>query len=358
MPKSSIRFDDNSTRRPIRRSEPGSSMFVVNSYPLAVAFCIITMLCWGSWANTQKLASARWRFELFYCDYVAGVFILALILALTLGSHGETGRSFVVDLKQADAKNIASAMLGGAIFNVANVLLVAAIAIAGMAVAFPVGIGLALVLGVLVNYLANPGSAAANPTLLFIGVSLVTAAIVLDAIAYRRLPNQAQGGAKGLILSILCGITMGFFYRFVAASMATDAQYMEAGKVSPYTAMVCFSLGLLLSNVIINPLIMIRPFTGEPISMSSYFRGSIADHMWGVVGGMVWGVGMTFSIVAAGKAGFAISYGLGQGATLVAAIWGVFIWQEFRDAPKGVNSLLALMFAGYVLGLSAIILAR
>ncbi len=186
-------------------------------------------------------------------------------------------------------------------------------------------------------------------------MGLITAAIILDALAYRRLPGQSKGGAKGLILSIACGILMGFFYRFVAASMSADFVEMEAGKLSPYTAMVFFSVGVVLSNFVINPIVMIKPFTGKPVPISDYFKGTAQDHLWGVVGGIIWAVGMTFSIIAFGVAGPAISYGLGQGATLVAAIWGVFIWKEFREAPPGTNVLIWLMLAGYVLGLTAII---
>lgn len=337
-------------------------MFVLESYAVAVVFCVITMLCWGSWANTQKLAGKTWRFELFYWDYVLGVLLMGLIFAFTLGSAGDQGRGFLEDLGQADLGNIGSALLGGVIFNAANILLVAAIAIAGMSVAFPVGIGLALVLGVVVNYVFDP---VGNPLVLFIGVALITAAIILDAMAYRRLPGQGQtGGAKGLILSVLCGVLMGFFYRFVAASMAdvnVDGGVlapMEAGKLSPYTAMVLFSLGILASNFLFNTAMMVKPFTGEPVPISDYFKGTGRDHLWGVVGGMVWAVGMTFSIIAAGQAGFAISYGLGQGATMVAAFWGVFIWREFRDASPGTDRLIWLMFAGYIIGLALIILAR
>ncbi len=332
-------------------------MFVVPNYPIAVILCIVTMLCWGSWANTQKLAGKRWRFELFYWDYVIGVLLMAVIFAFTLGSTGSDGRGFLADLRQADPAMIGSAMLGGAIFNLANILLVAAIAIAGMSVAFPVGIGLALVVGVVDNYLKAGPDDRGNPVVLFLGVGLVVAAIVLDAMAYRRLPGQAQGGVKGLVLSVLCGLLMGFFYGFVASSI-TNPPEMEAGKLSPYTAVVFFSLGILLSNFVINTAVMIKPFTGEPVPLGDYFKGSAQDHLWGVVGGMIWQVGMTLSIIAGDKATFAISYGLGQGATMVAAIWGVFIWKEFREAPPGTNRLLGLMFAGYVLGLGLIILAR
>jgi len=330
-------------------------MFVLESYPLAVVFCIITMLCWGSWANTQKLVGSRWRFELFYWDYVLGVLLMGLVFAFTLGSTGDLGRAFLDDLSQASPANLGLAFLGGIIFNAANILLVAAIAIAGMSVAFPVGIGLALVVGVVINYAANPGG---NPLLLFLGVAFIAAAIVLDALAYRRLPNQQQGGAKGLALSIACGLLMGCFYYAVAASMTKNFAEPETGKLTPYTAMVLFSAGMLVSNLVLNTAIMRKPFTGDPVPLGDYFKGSVTDHFWGVVGGMIWAVGMTFSIIAAEEATFAISYGLGQGATMVAAFWGVFIWKEFREAPAGTGKLLALMFAGYVIGLSLIIVAR
>src|SRR5208282_5156303 len=165
-------------------------MFVLQSYPAAVVFCVITMFCWGSWANTQKLARKGWRFELFYWDYTVGVLLLTLILGLTLGSSGTAGRPFLADLQQASQSSIFSALLGGAIFNAANILLVAAIDIAGMAVAFPVGIGIALVLGVVLNYIADP---IGNAALLFGGVLLVVLAIILDATAYRKLPGGAAG---------------------------------------------------------------------------------------------------------------------------------------------------------------------
>jgi len=348
-------------------------MFVVESYPLAVAFCIVTMLCWGSWANTQKLAGKTWRFELFYWDYVLGVVLMSLVFAFTMGSMGESGRGFLEDLQQADAASLGSAFLGGVVFNLANILLVAAIAIAGMSVAFPVGIGLALVLGVLINYVAERTG---NPLLLGLGVALIAAAIVLDALAYRRLPGQsAGGGTKGLLLSVACGILMSLFYFLVARSLAkveipgaaepgdVTAENLrlgtlQAGQLTAYTANIVFALGILASNFLFNTVIMVKPFTGQPVPLTAYFRGTSRDHLWGIVGGCIWAVGMSLNIAAANKAGPAISYGLGQGATLVAAVWGVFIWKEFREAPAGTNRLLGLMFAGYVLGLALVIVAR
>lgn len=332
-------------------------MTVVESYAVAVALCVITMLCWGSWANTQKLASKEWRFELFYWDYAIGVLLFALVLAFTLGSTGTAGRSFLEDMAQADRGPLVSAFIGGVIFNLSNILLVAAIDIAGMAVAFPIGVGLALVLGVITNYRANP---VGNALLLFSGVGLVVAAIVLSATAYSRLPSKGQRTiGKGIAISVVAGLLMGFFYRFVAASMSTDFIDLEPGKLGPYSAIVMFSVGLLASNFLWNTIVMKRPFVGEPVSFGDYFsKGSPRLHAIGFLGGGIWNLGMSLSIIAAGAAGFAISYGLGQGATLVAALWGVFIWKEFRGAPPGTNLLLGLMFAAFVVGLTLIVAAR
>jgi len=331
-------------------------MFVVHSYPLAVLFCVLTMLCWGSWANTRKLARKDWRFELFYWDYALGVLLLTLVLGLTLGSSGTEGRSFAADLSQASHSSIGSALLGGAIFNLANILLVAAIDIAGMAVAFPVGIGLALIIGVIVNYLAAP---VGNVALLSTGVALVTLAIILDAVAYRRLPGAAAGvSTKGLILSVACGIFMGMFYRFVAAAMYADAAAPDPGKMGPYAAVFVFAVGIFLSNFVWNTLVMKKPFIGTPVSFAQYFQANFNTHLTGILGGVIWGLGMSLNILASGRAGFAISYGLGQGATMIAAFWGVFIWKEFRSAPHGTAKLLAAMFACFLAGLALIVLAR
>ena len=331
-------------------------MVIIQSYFVAVLLCVITMLCWGSWANTQKMASKKWAFQLFYWDYSLGVLILSLILAFTMGSSGEEGRGFIADLAQADNKAIGSALLGGAVFNIANLLIVVAINIAGMAVAFPIGIGLALVIGVVVNYLATP---LGNPVILFIGVILVVIAIILDAVAYRKHSGGAASGTtKGIVISILGGVLMGFFYRFVAASMVTDFAAPEAGKLTPYTASVIFALGLLLSNFVWNTFFMYRPISGEKATYKDYFRkGDTKLHLIGILGGVIWSLGMTFSIIASEQAGYAISYGLGQGATLIAALWGVFIWKEFGKA-EGLKGLLVAMFLFFLVGLGMIIAAR
>lgn len=331
-------------------------MFIVESYSMAIIFCVITMICWGSWGNTQKLAGKTWRYELFYWDYVIGVLILSLISAFTIGSIGEGGRGFMNDLAQADLKNIGSAFFGGIIFNAANILLSTAIAIAGMAVAFPVGIGLALVLGVIVNYI---GSQKGDPILLFLGVALIAVAIILNAMAYKKISAGNQKvTSKGILVSVLAGILMSFFYRFIAASMDLDNFVSPAaGKMTPYTAVVIFALGIFISNFLFNTILMRKPISGEPTDYKAYFSGNIRIHMVGILGGIIWGIGNSLNLIAAGKAGAAISYGLGQGATLVAALWGVFIWKEFKGASKSTNSLLVMMFILFVAGIISIIYA-
>jgi glucose uptake protein len=330
-------------------------MYIVESYPIAILFTVITMVCWGSWANTQKLTAKSWRFELFYWDYVIGILLFSVILGLTLGSTGTAGRSFIADIQQANLKNIGNAVLGGIIFNASNILLVAAMAIAGMAVAFPVGVGIALVFGVLVNYINDPKG---NVLLLFVGVGLVVIAILLDAIAFKKMSKtNNKVSSKGIILSVAAGVLMSLFYYFVAKSMFANFSVPEPGKLSPYTALFFFAVGVFVSNFLFNTIFMKNPVEGLALNYSDYFKGGFKSHIMGILGGIIWIVGMSLNILASGKAGFAISYGLGQGATLVAAIWGVFIWKEFKGADKKVNNLIALMFLAYLGGLACIILA-
>lgn len=335
-------------------------MVIIESYSVAVVMCVITMLCWGSWANTQKLASKEWRFQLFYWDYAIGVLLLSLILAFTLGSSGSGGRPFVADLQQAETKWLMSAFIGGVIFNLSNILLVAAIDIAGLAVAFPVGVGLALVLGVITTYLKKPEG---NVPMLALGVLGVMIAIVLDAMAYKKLASQGQKTpAKGIVISVVAGVLMGFFYSYVADAMGKIdpvTQSLTPGKLSPYTAIVLFSAGLLVSNFLWNSIVMAKPFVGDPVPFGDYFtKGNLRLHLIGILGGVIWNVGMSFSIIASTTAGAALSYGLGQGATMIGAFWGVFIWKEFKGAPPGTNPLLATMFFFYLLGLSILIASK
>ncbi|HEV2495624.1 MAG TPA: GRP family sugar transporter [Terriglobia bacterium] len=325
-------------------------MFIPQVYAVALLMMFISMTCWGSWANTQKLVGS-WRFELFYWDYVWGILLCSVIIGLTFGyTDASSPDSFFTNLRQASAGNLIYAFVGGAVFNLANLLLVAAIALAGLAVAFPIGIGLALVIGSILNYIITPKG---NPLLLFGGIALVVAAIVVDALAYRKLQGGGQVTTKGIVLSLLCGVFMGLFYPFVAKTLTGERH------LGPYTVAFVFALGVLVSNVPLNYAFMRKPVSGPPVAMSDYLAGRGNLHFWGVVGGLIWGVGTISNFVAsyAKMVGPATSYALGQGATMVSAIWGVFVWHEFKGAGPEVKRLLALMFVLFILGLACVALA-
>jgi len=335
-------------------------MYIVGSYTLAVIFCFVTMLCWGSWGNTQKLAAKSWRYELFYWDYVIGMVLFSLLLAFTAGSIGSEGRPFLQDLGQADLASIGWVLLGAVVFNVSNILLSASVSIAGMAVAFPLGVGIALVMGVLNNLLLHP-VAGQKTGLLWLGVALVVLAIICNGVASGKVSNEQRDpkqNRKGIILALVAGIIMSFFSALVYNGVdLNNFAAPAAGKLTPYTAMVIFALGVFLSNFIVNTIVMKKPFIGEPVTYKEYFAGNFKTHLVGVLGGCIWALGTSLNYICAGTAGAAVSYALGQGAPMVAAIWGVFIWKEFKGAKKGVYGLLALMFALFVAGLACVVVA-
>jgi glucose uptake protein len=331
-------------------------MIVVQNYTLAVLLCVLAMICWGSWQNTQNLAGKTWRFELYYWDFILGIFLFSLVMAFTFGAVGNAGRSFIPDLQQAAWQHIFSAALGGAIWNLGTLLLVAAISIAGMSVAFPVGGGIGWILGIVINYIGKPDG---NPYLLFAGTAVIVLAILFSMASYRKLANkQNKAPLQGILLSFAAGFLIAFFYRFVAASLDTTFAAEEAGKLTSYTAVVIFSIGAIISTLIFNPFFMRKPVQGEPVTCSDYFRGTSRAHLFGMLGGAIWCLGNSVSFMSVGAASPAISYGLSNSAPVVAALWGIFVWKEFKAAPEGTNRLLGLMFLCYLIGLGLIVYAR
>ena len=325
-------------------------MFIPHTYLTALVLMLFSMLCWGSWANTQKI-DKRWRFELFYWDYILGLLLCAVLFGLTLGSRNSTSPdSFFRNLGTASPRSLIEAFLGGAIFNLGNLLLVAAISVAGMAVAFPIGAGLALVIGAIINYAIAPKG---NPILLFGGIGLICIAILLDAMAYRGLSGGAKASRKGIGLSLGCGVAVGLFYPFVAKAL-TGPHHL-----GPYTVYFVFALGAVVSNFPLNYGLMRRPVSGEKLRMKDYFQGRLSLHAWGVLGGAIWGAGTIANFVASyvPMIGPATSFSLGEGNTMISAIWGIFVWKEFHGAGSRVKILLAIMFLFFVLGLSCIALA-
>ena len=325
-------------------------MYTPHSYPVALLMMLVSMLCWGSWANTEKIDRTR-RFELYYWDYMWGIVVCALLFGLTLGrTNPAATASFFHNLDSASTRSLAEAFAGGMIFNLGNLLLVAAISVAGMAVAFPLGAGLAVVIGAVLNYVISP---VGNRLLLFGGILLVSAAIASNAMAYRGLSKSTKAGTKGIVLSLLCGVVIGLFYPFVAKALTGQ------NHLGPYTVYFVFAVGALVSNFPFNYAFMRRPVIGSPLSLGDYFKGGRAVHAWGVLGGLIWGTGTICSFVAAytPMVGPATSFSLGEGNTMISAVWGVFVWKEFRGANSQVKRLLALMFALFVLGLVSISLA-
>ncbi|MGH9376715.1 MAG: GRP family sugar transporter [Terriglobia bacterium] len=325
-------------------------MWTPHAYLAAVFIMLVSMICWGSWDNTQKI-DRQWRFELFYWDYIWGTVACALLFGLTLGrANPASHASFFHNLTSASARALAEAFIGGVIFNFGNLLLVAAISIAGMAVAFPVGSGLALVIGGVLNYVIAPSG---NPIFLFGGIVLICGAIFMDAMAYRGLSKGKTAGKKGIILSLICGVVLGLFYPFVAKAMTGERH------LGPYTVYFVFALGALASNFPINYGFMRHPVTGPPLTFRKYLHGRFQQHGWGVLGGLIWGVGTICSYVVAYVpiVGPATSFSMSQGNTMISALWGVFVWKEFRGASGSVRRLLGLMFLLFVLGLVSIGLA-
>jgi glucose uptake protein len=331
-------------------------MVLIENYTLAVFLCAVAMICWGSWQNTQNLIGKAWRFELYYWDFSTGILLFALLMAFTFGSIGNEGRSFMTDLRQADTGNLLSAAVGGVIWNVGTLLLVAAISVAGMSVAFPIGGGIGWTLGIFINYLGKPEG---NPSFLFTGTAFIVLAILLSMQSYKKLATKQQKPTlTGILLSFAAGLCIAFFYRFVASSLATDFTPAEAGKITSYTAVVFFSVGALLCTAVLNPLFMKKPVVGEPVKMSQWYNGDSRTHMLGMLGGAIWCLGNSVSFMSVGAASPAISYGLSNSAPVVAALWGIFVWKEFRDAPRGTGLLLSLMFVCYLIGLGLIVYSR
>jgi glucose uptake protein len=322
-----------------------------DNYAMALLFMISSMFCWGSWANTIKLAP-NYRFQLFYWDYVIGLVLGALAWGLSLGSSGIVGLPLVADMIRATLPQIALAVVGGIIFNAANLLLVVATEIAGLAVAFPIGIGIALVLGAAISYAVAPGG---NFILLFGGIGLVLAAILCDAAAYRkRDPGGKAFSTRTVSICAAAGILMGMFYPFVAKAMS--------GKdgLGPYATAMFFAIGVALCNVPMNLYFSRHPLDGKPpIATKTYLQVPVRWHFCGLLGGLIWCTGAVLNFAASGVhfVGPAVSYSIGQGATMISAAWGVFVWKEFSAAPRQSKQLLSMMFILFLSGLTAIALA-
>lgn len=307
--------------------KPGDIIvFQPESYLVALLFMVFSMLCWGSRANTVKLCPG-YRFHLFYWDYVGGLLVSSIFWGLTLGTLDRGRRSSLTDLAHADSRHILLAFTGGVVFNLANLLLVAAIDIAGLAVAFSVGIGLALTVGTVGNYVIAPQG---NPWMLFGGIVLVLTAIVFDAMAYRLREARRPATTKlGVIFSLCAGLLMGAFCPFVAQSMAGNS------APGPYAISLFFAAEVIFCSLPVNDLLMRRPPDGgSPASISGFGHAQYRWHFWGFLGGAIWCIGAVLNHIVsrAHCVGSAVSDSIGQGDMMISAACGVLVWQEFPFA--------------------------
>jgi glucose uptake protein len=316
-------------------------MFTPQNFGLALAMMLTASICWGSWANTYKGVKG-YRFELFYWDYAIGIFLAALIYALTMGSVGNNADSFLNNVHSADAANIGRVLFAGLIFNLANLLLVAGIDMVGLATAFPVAIGIALVVGTILSYILQPKG---NVMMIGAGLLCGVIAVVLDGKAYGELSANKVVSRKGLITCVVSGILMSTWAPFSTHAMT------HGNTLGPYSVSVFLCLGALLSCFIWNFYFMKHPLVGEPVAFSGFFHGPVHGHVLGLIGGAIWSTGLVFDLVASVKTGVAISYSIGQSAPMVAALWGIFAWKEFAGANKKAQAYLTLMFIFYIVAI-------
>jgi glucose uptake protein len=334
---------------------------------------VLALVCWGSWANSQRLVF-KWRFELFYYDFALGMAVCILIATFTLGTMNTQDLSFSDNFMIAGYRKMAFAMAAGVLVNLANMLLVASISLSGMAVSFPLSFGMALIVTSVTNFIGNP--LADNAALLFGGVVLVLAAMLVNAIAYRshvdalaaatksgpmldprtKLPVRTPIAARGMLLSILSGIALGFFLPLVDMS-----RYGEGG-VGPYGLAALAAIGMFFSTLLYVPFFINFPVQGEPVQVRNYFKGAKKQHFWGIFGGFLWAVGLLAALVAgaappAALIGPALTTGLLQAVPILAALWGLLAWQEFKGATQGVKLLMFGMIVLYLAGLTLVALA-
>jgi glucose uptake protein len=331
---------------------------------------VFSMLCLGSWANTQK-ASGGWRFELFYYDFSLGVVLCALVAAFTLGSMNSQELSFQDNLLITGKRQMAYAFGAGIVFNLGNLLLLGAMQVAGMGVAFSITFGLALAIGAISSYFLNPQS---NATLLFSGAVLVLIAVALGTLAHGSYADEKDSLNKplrpdprartprppsavlGIILSLLSAIFMSLSYPLAESAMT------EETALSPYGVALLFSGGILLSTLLYIPFFVSFPVRGGAVEMRAYFKGTKKEHFWGILGGIIWMAGTlarytAAAAPAAAQTGPIVSYVLWQVAPLIAALWGLLVWREFRGATLRVKTLVAGMLILYAAGIAVVSVA-
>jgi glucose uptake protein len=341
-------------------------MILPQTYLAALLVTILSMLCWGSWANTFK--ASKWRFELYYFDFAIGMLAFGLIIAFTAGSMGFDGFTFMDDMMHAGKRQWFYGFIGGVVFNLANMLLMAAISVSGMGVAFPVSIGLAIIIGMVSAFATK--SIGGNPAMIFGGCGLILAAMIVCATAYGAISDvrheeEARAGRakstkrpvpwKGIVIALVSGVLMGIF-----APLLQMAQQGDVG-LGPYSIAALFSIGVFFSTFVFNLFFMNIPVQGDPVDFMDYFKGRPISHIMGLFGGGLWILGGVAAFVASAPESTHLDRGVGGILNLcwplIAAVWGIFVWKEFRGGDAKVKALLGLMFLLFVLGVGLVSMA-
>jgi glucose uptake protein len=323
-------------------------MTIPQTPEIALLLIVVSMVCWGSWPNLLK-ALPGWRLEYFYIDYTLGFLATMLLLAATLGSGSAVGMEFLDRLAAAGTRELWLAALGGLVWNAGNILLLNAIMIAGLAIAFPIASVLAITLGVGIGYWAQP---IGNPLWLLVSVPILVLAAVANAAAYRAIGTTGgSGGRLGIVLSLVAGFLVGIFPPFIAGAIS------GAQPLDPYSVSIAFMAGATVATAIGMPLLLAKPLIGDPGRLGGYFEGGTRRHAAGWVAGVIWCIGTVSNFASAGVVGVAISWGIGSGAPMVGALWGIFLWKEFRGASRKAGALISVSLALYVVGVVLVALS-
>ena len=342
-------------------------MILPQSYPTVLFLMVLSLLCLGSWASGFKFAG-KWRFELFYLDFALGLFLASVIFAFTVGNVGYDGFNLIDALQNAGKRQWLYAFVGGMIFNLGNMLLMAAVSVSGLAVAFPMGMGMALLLG---TGLGIAGRPAGNSLLLGLGCLLILTSILVNAVSYRimgvaRHEALARAGKakstrrpsplKGIFLALLAGLLIGSFTPLVEKARQGDL------GLGPYAVGLIFAFGVFFSSFVYDIFFMNLPVEGEPLEFGAYLNGRLKQHLAGLASGFIWYTGLVLAWVCASvpeaiQGGPMLRFMLAEGSPVLAALWGIVVFREFKNSDVRVKLMGALMLALLLCGLAMIGLA-
>lgn len=337
-------------------------MILPGSYTAALILLIAGMFGWGLWANLFKAAGGKWRFELFCFDFAIGVVLAAVVLGLTAGSLGFDGFGFRDDLQLAGKRQDLWGFAAGTIFNLGNMLLLGAVSVTGMAMAFPVGMGCALIVAALWNFAMNPG---VSIGFVIGGAVVLAGAIAFSVLAWKTMAatklkaqveanpgrvRKPKSSLKPVMLSLVGGVMLGSFVPLIQMGSAGE------NGLGPYAMGFIFSLGVVFSTFVFNLFFMNLPVQGKPIEIAEYFRAKLQRHGLGVIGGIVWYIGLIATLIkvrleGSARVGEALGYSLAQGSIVIAALCGLLLWKEYQGADSAARLRLGLMFILLVVGI-------